>query len=264
MWVYNRTSVLHPVVDIGHRDPHLIVPFRNIVFPLISWPSPWSFSYRMDHECFSLGSCWCHPLDLILVSCLFCWFHVYTRSNFFVSDIVQSVFSCSFSEIHHLCCCQHLPIFVGEGPVFALVKQSCGEYRFYDLCLGGHGDFFVSKYWWKLVKKIPVQPLSAWFWHPPCIKPSLTHIFPRYLNCSTCCSYPHLILCHAEWVVCLWPSLPSCLSRFSYHSFFIADLDLRPYSEVYPDPLLSALSHLQPSTLQYRSLPGLLISWCYL
>ena len=26
-------------------------------------PSPWSFSYRLYHECFALGSCWCHPID---------------------------------------------------------------------------------------------------------------------------------------------------------------------------------------------------------
>ena len=38
-WIYNRASVLHPVVDFCHRDPNLLVPFRNIVLPAIPWPS---------------------------------------------------------------------------------------------------------------------------------------------------------------------------------------------------------------------------------
>ena len=63
-WIYNRTSVVHPVVDLCHRDPHLIVLFWSIVFPAISWASPWWSSYWLDHECFSLGSCWCLPLDV--------------------------------------------------------------------------------------------------------------------------------------------------------------------------------------------------------
>ena len=45
----------------------------------------------------------------------------YSTSNFFVSDLVHSGLSCSFSETPHLCCCQHLPFFAGEGPVFTLV-----------------------------------------------------------------------------------------------------------------------------------------------
>ena len=63
-WIYNRTSLLHPVVDIGHRDSHLIVPSRYIIFPAVSWPSPRSSSFWLDHECFALGSRWCHPFDV--------------------------------------------------------------------------------------------------------------------------------------------------------------------------------------------------------
>ena len=56
--------------------------------------------------------------DLVLGCCL----RVYSAPNFFVSDLVHSGLSCSFSETPHLCCCQHLPFFAGEGPVFTLVK----------------------------------------------------------------------------------------------------------------------------------------------
>ena len=55
-------------------------------------------------------------------SCLLCWLHVYSPPNFFVSDLVHSGLSCSFSETPHPCCCQHLPFFAGEGPVFTLVE----------------------------------------------------------------------------------------------------------------------------------------------
>ena len=107
-WIHNRTSLLDPVVDIYHRDSHLFVPSRYIVFPSISWPSPRSSSSWLYHECFALGSHWCHPFD--------------APPNFFVSDLVHSGLSCSLSETPHLCCCQHLPFFAGEGPVFTLVK----------------------------------------------------------------------------------------------------------------------------------------------
>ena len=59
------------------------------------------------------------------------------------SDLVHSGLSCSFSETPHLCCCQHLPFFTGEGPVFTLVKYGWGEYRLYDLCLGDPADLVV-------------------------------------------------------------------------------------------------------------------------
>ena len=97
-------------------------------FPAVSWPSPRSSSFWLDHECFTLGSRWCHPFDVwpppdrVLVGCLLCWLHVYSPPNFFVSDLVHSSVSCMFSETPHLCYCQHLPFFAGEGPVFTLVK----------------------------------------------------------------------------------------------------------------------------------------------
>ena len=39
-WIYNRTSVIHPVVEFGHRDPNLLVPLYClpsdfVVFPLV-------------------------------------------------------------------------------------------------------------------------------------------------------------------------------------------------------------------------------------
>ena len=96
------TSLLHPVVYICHRDSHLLVPSRYILLPAISWPSLRSSCFWLDHECFDLGSCWCHPFDvspppdLVLVCCLLCGLHVYSPSNFFVSDLVCSGLSCSF------------------------------------------------------------------------------------------------------------------------------------------------------------------------
>ena len=157
--VDNRTSLLHPVVYVCHRGSHLLVPSRYIIFPAISWPSPRSSSFWLDHECFALWSRWCHPFDvwpppdLVLVCCcLLCWLHVYSPPNFFVSDLVRSGLSCSFYETSHLCCCQHLPFFAGAGPVFTLVKYSWDEYRFYDMCLSGNADLFVPNYRWKLVK----------------------------------------------------------------------------------------------------------------
>ena len=51
-----------PVVYICHRDSHLIVPYRCIICPAVSWPSPRSSSFWLDHECFTLGSRWCHPI----------------------------------------------------------------------------------------------------------------------------------------------------------------------------------------------------------
>ena len=44
-WIDNRTSLLHPVVYVCHRDSHLIVPSRYIILPAISWPSPRSSSF---------------------------------------------------------------------------------------------------------------------------------------------------------------------------------------------------------------------------
>ena len=46
----NLMSLLRPVVDVCYRDPNIILPFRDIVFPAISWPTPcstfhWSSSY---------------------------------------------------------------------------------------------------------------------------------------------------------------------------------------------------------------------------
>ena len=72
---------------------HFIVPFRYIIFSSILWH--WSFSCWLDHECFTLGTCWFYaidvwpPPDLILVCCLLCWLHVHSPSNFFVPDLIQ-------------------------------------------------------------------------------------------------------------------------------------------------------------------------------
>ena len=120
--LYNRTSLLHPVVYVCHRDSHRLVPSRYIVFPSISWPSPWSFSYWVDHPCFTLGSCSCHPLDVWpppdVVCSPGCMFTRHLISLFLISSIL--VFPAALNL--DLCCCQHLPSFAGEGPVFTLVK----------------------------------------------------------------------------------------------------------------------------------------------
>ncbi len=87
-----------------------------MVFPAISWPSPWSSSYWLDHEWFTLGSYWCTahdvwpPPDLVLVCCLLCWLHAYSPSNFFVPDLIHASFSCSFCVTDHIFCCQHLSV----------------------------------------------------------------------------------------------------------------------------------------------------------
>ena len=143
MWIYNRTYVLYPVVDFYYRDSVLCV-----VFTAIYRPSPWSPSYWLDQEWFTLGICWCHPInacpppDLIIVCCFLCWLHAYPPSNVFVPDLVHYGLSCIFSETHNLYYCHHLPSLAGEGPVFNLVKHRLGEYRFYDMCLAGHADSF--------------------------------------------------------------------------------------------------------------------------
>ena len=61
----DRTSVLRQVDVFRHLDPHLLVIFWYIVFPAIVWPSPWSSSYWLDHECFTLGG----AVDAILWTC---------------------------------------------------------------------------------------------------------------------------------------------------------------------------------------------------
>ena len=56
--LYNRTSVLRPISS-GSQSLS-----RYIVFPAISYSSPWSSPYRRDHECFTPGRFWYHPLDV--------------------------------------------------------------------------------------------------------------------------------------------------------------------------------------------------------
>ena len=100
--IQSDVSILHPVVH--QVDPHLLAPFRNIVFPSMSWPSPRSFSSWVDHECSTLGSCWCHPLDmwpppdLILVCSAGCMFTRRLISSFLILSIL--VFPAAF--LRHL------------------------------------------------------------------------------------------------------------------------------------------------------------------
>ena len=108
-WIDNRTSLLDPVVCVCHRDSHLIAPSRYIIFLAVSWPPIRSSSFWLDHECFALGSRWCHPLmcdhHLILFLLAVCSAGC-TPPKFFVSDLVHSGLSCSFSETPRLCCCR--------------------------------------------------------------------------------------------------------------------------------------------------------------
>ena len=100
-----RLSFTYAVVDIGHRDPHLLVPFRNIVFPSISWPSPGSFSYWVDHECSTLGAVGAilltcdHHLFLFAVCSAGCMFTRRLISSFLTLSIL--VFSAAFLR-HHI------------------------------------------------------------------------------------------------------------------------------------------------------------------
>ena len=97
---------LHPVVDIGHRDSHLIVPSRYIIFPEVSWPSPRSSSLWMDYECFDLGSrcvillmcAKCQLPDLVLVCSAGCMFNRRLISSFLILSIL--VFPAAF--LRHL------------------------------------------------------------------------------------------------------------------------------------------------------------------
>ena len=57
--------------------------------------------------------------------------HVYSPSNFFGPVFNHAGLSCSYSDSPHLCCCQHPHLFDDEGPIFTLVKYSCGEHLIY-------------------------------------------------------------------------------------------------------------------------------------
>ena len=63
-WIHNRASPLHPVVDIGHRDSHLIVPSRYIIFPAVSWPSLGRRPSGWITSALLPRSRWCHPFDV--------------------------------------------------------------------------------------------------------------------------------------------------------------------------------------------------------
>ena len=61
---YNRMHALYPVVDIYKYGSNLFTPFWYVVCPAISWHSSRCFSHWLDRECFVLGCCWCHFLDV--------------------------------------------------------------------------------------------------------------------------------------------------------------------------------------------------------
>ena len=95
-WIHNRTYFLHPVVYFCDRDPHLIVPFRYIVFPAISWPSVFRFPAGWITSPLLWGSCWCHPVDmwpspdLVLVCSAVCIFILRLISSFLILSILVS------------------------------------------------------------------------------------------------------------------------------------------------------------------------------
>ena len=105
--VDNRSVVIRPVVGIFHWDSHLLVPFWFIVIPAICSASSLSSSYWLDHECFTLGSCLCHPLDVsvwpspdISLSCqVLCRWHAHMPSDLSIPGITHSGLSCSFSVL---------------------------------------------------------------------------------------------------------------------------------------------------------------------
>ena len=79
-WIYNRASILLPVVDFCFRYLNLCVQFWIIFFPAILSPSHLSFSYWLYHECYSgellVPSSWCvtttlsYSVLVLLVSCV--------------------------------------------------------------------------------------------------------------------------------------------------------------------------------------------------
>ena len=46
----------------------------------------------------------CEHQLIFLVCCLLCWLHVCSPPHFFVSDLIHSGLSCSFSETPHIFC----------------------------------------------------------------------------------------------------------------------------------------------------------------
>ena len=119
-------SVFHPIVDFCYRDPNLFAPFWYIVFPAILWPS---FG-RLPTDWITSALLWgavgaiqltCDHHFIFLVCCLFCWWHVYSLSIFFIPDLTHSGLSCSFSETPHLCTVNIC--LSGECPSFILVKR---------------------------------------------------------------------------------------------------------------------------------------------
>ena len=50
--------------DVCHRDFHLLIPSRYIIFPAISWPSLRSSSFCMYHKCLLCGA-----VGAILLTC---------------------------------------------------------------------------------------------------------------------------------------------------------------------------------------------------
>ena len=126
---------------------HLGRPRPYIIFPAISWSSPRSSSFWLDHECFSLGTSWWillmydHHLILFLFAVCSdrCMFTRRLISSFLILSIL--LFPAAFLR-HLISVAAFLCWWLSS---FHSGKVELGEYRIYDLCLGGHADFFVPK-----------------------------------------------------------------------------------------------------------------------
>ena len=138
------TSVIGIPISLYHLGTSSSQRFRGL--PLGRPSSGWITSALLWGAVGAILLMFDHHLILFLLAVCFagCMFTRRLISSFLILSILA--FHAVFSETTHLCCCQHLPFFAGEGPVFTLAKQSWGEYRLYDMCLGDHADFFVPYY----------------------------------------------------------------------------------------------------------------------
>ena len=90
--------------QLFNRDPNLLLPFRYVVLPAISWPSLWSCRYTVwmtsDLPREAVGAILL--VLFFLAVCSACYMSTRRLVSFFL-DLIHSGLSCSSSETLHLC-----------------------------------------------------------------------------------------------------------------------------------------------------------------
>ena len=88
------TSVIGIAISLYHFGTSSSQRFRGL--PLGHFPTGWITSALLWGAVDAILLTCDHRLIFVLVCCLFCWFHVYSPSNFFVSDLSILVFLATF------------------------------------------------------------------------------------------------------------------------------------------------------------------------